>query len=158
MGMYVAFAFFEFRATGDLVLPILGLPARVHLLARPTLASALAVAVVLAALLGLVVYGLVFRPLRRAPVLARVVASLGLLLYLQEIVRLRFPIAGSGVSVRRAVLPEGPVRIAGAASPRTGCSWPAAWRSSRSCSARSIAGPAAGSRPEQPPATRRAPC
>ena len=27
MGMYVAFAFFEFRATGDLVLPILGLPA-----------------------------------------------------------------------------------------------------------------------------------
>ena len=115
MGMYVAFAFFEFRATGDLVLPILGLPARVHLLARPTLASALAVAVVLAALLGLVVYGLVFRPLRRAPILARVVASLGLLLYLQEIVRLRFPIAGSGVNVRRAVLPEGPVRIAGAA-------------------------------------------
>ena len=47
MGMYVAFAFYEFRATGDLVLPILGLPDRVHLLARPTLASSLAVAVLL---------------------------------------------------------------------------------------------------------------
>lgn len=115
MGMYVAFAFYEFRATGDLVLPILGLPDRVHLLARPTLASSLAVAVLLAAALGAVVYGLVFRPLRRAPVLARVVASLGLLLYLQEIVRLRFPVAGAGVTVRRPVLPEGPVRIAGAA-------------------------------------------
>lgn len=115
MGMYVAFAFYEFRETGDLVLPIIGLPARVHLLARPTLVSALVVAVLLAALLGLVVYGLVFRPLRRAPVLARVVASLGLLLYLQEVVRLRFPVAGSAVTLRRAVLPEGPVRIGGIA-------------------------------------------
>ena len=47
------------------------------------------------------VYGLVFRPLRQAPALARVVASLGLLLYLQEIVRLRFPVAGAGVQVNR---------------------------------------------------------
>ncbi len=115
MGMYVAYAFFEFRATGDLVLPVLGLPARVHLLARPTLASALAVAVVLGAVVGVVVYVLVFRPLRQSPVLARVVASLGLLLYLQEIVRLRFPVAGAGVTSRRPVLPENPVRLAGTA-------------------------------------------
>ena len=79
MGMYVAFAYFDFRETGDLVLPFLGLPARVHLLARPTLASALVVAVVLAVVVGLVVYLLVFRPLRRSPPLAKVVASLGLL-------------------------------------------------------------------------------
>ena len=60
-------------------------------------------------------YALVFRPLRRSPVLARVVASLGLLLYLQEIVRLRFPVAGSGVATRRPVLPEDPIRLAGTA-------------------------------------------
>ena len=113
MGMYVAFAFFEFRATGDLVLPVLGLPARVHLLARPTLASAVVFAVLLGALLGLVVYWLVFRPLRQAPPLARVVASLGLLLYLQELVRLRFPVSGAGVVVRRAVLPDEPVDLLG---------------------------------------------
>ena len=115
MGMYVAYAFFEFRETGDLVLPILGLPERIHLLARPTLASALVVAVLLGAVVGVVVYGLIFRPLRQSPVLARVVASLGLLLYLQEIVRLRFPVAGAGVNSRRPVLPEAPVRLAGTA-------------------------------------------
>lgn len=113
MGMYVAFAFFEFRETGDLVLPILGLPARVHLLARPTLASALTVAVVLGAAVGAVVYALIFRPLRHSPVVARVVASLGLLLYISELVRLRFPVAGSGVVTRRPVLPEGPVDVIG---------------------------------------------
>ena len=111
MGVYVAFAFFEFRETGDLVLPFLGLPARVHLLARPTLASALGLAAALAVLLGLIVYALVFRPLRRSPALAKVVASLGLLLYLQEVVRLRFPVSGSSVVVRRPVLPEDPVRV-----------------------------------------------
>ncbi len=115
MGMYVAYAFFEFRATGDLVLPILGLPARVHLLARPTLATGLVVAILLAALVGVVVHLVVFRPLRDSPALARVVASLGLLLYLQEMVRLRFPVAGAGMSQRRGVLPEDPVRLAGTA-------------------------------------------
>lgn len=114
-GMYVAFAFFEFRSTGDLVLPVLGLPDRVHLLARPTLVSALIVAVALAAALGALIQTLVFRPLRRTPALTRVVASLGLLLYLQEVVRLRFPVAGSGVASRRGVLPEGPVRALGTA-------------------------------------------
>ena len=68
MGMYVAYAYFEFRETGDLVLPVVGLPARVHLLARPTLASALVVAAVLAVAVGLVVYGLVVPP--AAPVAA----------------------------------------------------------------------------------------
>ncbi len=113
MGMYVAFAYFEFRETGDLVLPILGLPDRVHLLARPTLASALATALLLAIAVGLVVYVLVFRPLRAAPPLAKVVASLGLLVYLQEVVRLRFPLSGASAVVRRPVLPEDPVRILG---------------------------------------------
>lgn len=113
MGMFIAFCFFEFRETGDLVLPILGLPARVHLLARPTLASALVVAIAYAAVLGAAIYALVFRPLRRSPALARVVASLGLLLYLQEVARLRFPVSGASVVTRRPVLPEGTVSLFG---------------------------------------------
>ena len=113
MGAYLAHVFFEFRGTGDLVLPIIGLPARVHLLARPTLVSALALTLVLAAALGVVIYAVIFRPLRQAPALARVVASLGLFLYLQEITRLRFPVAGSAVTVRRTVLPERPVQLLG---------------------------------------------
>lgn len=60
MGMYVAFAYFEFRDQGNLVLPIIGVPARIHLLDTPTLAAALVFATVLAAVLGLVVYWLIF--------------------------------------------------------------------------------------------------
>ena len=88
-------------------------PARVHLLARPTLASALGFAALVAVALGLLVYLLVFRPLRQAPALARVVASRGLLLYLQEIVRLRFPVAGASVVTRRPVLSDEPVALFG---------------------------------------------
>lgn len=113
IGMYLAYAYFEFRATGDLVLPLIGLPSRFHLLARPTLASALVVVALLGAVLGIVVFWLVFRPLRHAPPLARLVASLGLLLYLQEVVRLQFPTAGASVVVRRPILPDGPVRFLG---------------------------------------------
>lgn len=113
MGVYVAFAFYEFRRTGDLVLPVLGLPARVHLLARPTIAAALVLAVLLSAAVGVATYWLVFRPLRQAPALAKVVASLGLLLYLQELVRLRFPVAGAAVQVNTRVLPDGPVEVLG---------------------------------------------
>ncbi len=112
-GMYVALAYFEFRETGDLVLPILGLPERVHLVPHPTLATALAVAVLLACALGALGYGLVVRPLRSAPPLARVVASLGLLLYFQETARLRFPVSGSSVVRRRPVLPATPVHVLG---------------------------------------------
>ena len=113
MGTYVAFAYFEFRDRGDLVLPVLGLPARFHLLDTPTLAAALTFAIIVSAVLGLTVYWLVFRPLRRAPALARVVASLGLYLYLQEITRLRFPTAGASAVTRLPVLSESPVRFLG---------------------------------------------
>lgn len=113
MGTYVAYATFEFRDSGDLVLPVLGLPARVHLLPTPTLAASLVFALLLSSALGLAVYWLVFRPLRGANALVRVVASLGLYLYLQEITRLRFPTAGSTAVTRYPVLPESTVRVFG---------------------------------------------
>lgn len=111
MGMYVAFAFYELRQSGDLVLPVLGLPARVHLVDRPTVLTAMVVCLFVAATLGLAVYTLVFRPLRTAPPLAKVVASLGLLLYLQAVVDLRFTQRGATVFQIKSVLPEGSVHI-----------------------------------------------
>lgn len=90
LGVYVAFAYYELRRSGDLVLPILGLPDRVGLVARPTVATALAISLLLAAAVGAGAYALVFRPLRSAPPLARVVASLGLMVYLIGLVGLRF--------------------------------------------------------------------
>ncbi len=105
-GMYVAFAYYELRATGDLVLPILGLPSRVGLVARPTTATALLICLLLAAALGALMYLLIFRFLRDAPPLARVVASLGLLLYLIAIVGLRFGTGGSAALVIEGPLPD----------------------------------------------------
>ena len=90
IGMYLAFAYYEFRRSGELVLPILGLPGRVALLDRPTVASALVVVVLLGAAVGAACFLLIFRPLRQAPALARVVASLGLMVYLIGVVDLRF--------------------------------------------------------------------
>jgi branched-subunit amino acid ABC-type transport system permease component len=55
----------------------------------------------------------VVRPLRESSALSRVVASLGLFLYFQELVRLRFPTAGAAVTQRLPVLPETPVHLLG---------------------------------------------
>jgi branched-subunit amino acid ABC-type transport system permease component len=116
LGMYVAYAYFELRHTGDLVLPILGLPARVRIIDAPTVFTALTTAVVLSAVLGLLVYLLVFRWLRTAPALARVVASLGLLLYLVAIVKLRFP-QSAGQLPLGSILPVGSFSVSGVAVP-----------------------------------------
>lgn len=111
MGTYVAMAYYELRATGDLVLPVLGLPARVHAVDRPTTATALVICVVLAAALGAAVYLAVFRFLRSAPPLARVVASLGLFVYLIGVMGLRFTSRGSASIVLDGPLPDRLVSI-----------------------------------------------
>jgi branched-subunit amino acid ABC-type transport system permease component len=113
MGMYLAYVYLELRRTGELLLPVVGLPSRIPLVQRPTVATALVVAVVVAAAFGAAVYWLVFRPLRNAPALARVVASLGLLVYLQEVVRLEVPSGSAVLAGRNSLLPEDPVRLLG---------------------------------------------
>lgn len=118
LGMYVAFAFYELRESGELVLPVLGLPARVAIVERPTVLTAMVACVSLAAGLGAAIYWLVFRPLRRAPALARVVASLGLLLYFIALVDLRFGARGATALVIRPVLPTTLVEVMGASVPR----------------------------------------
>lgn len=127
MGMYVAYAYFGLRnfdvagrdLGGDLPLPIIGLPTHVHVIDRPTVATALAVALVAAVVLAAVVYGLVFRPLRDAPALARVVASLGVFLYLQSVMQLRTSETGAGAASLKltSLLPRSAVAIGDASVP-----------------------------------------
>ena len=72
---------------------------------------ALLAALVLSILLGLFLHFVVFRPLRNAPVLAKVVTSVGLFVVLQEFVRLRF-----GETVKSGIqlpLPKGKVKLPG---------------------------------------------
>lgn len=111
LGTYVAFAFYRLRATGDLVLPVLGLPDKVRIVDRPTVVTALVVCLALAALLGAFLALVVFRPLRRASPLARVVASLGVLLYLMAVIDLRFGAQGATSLIIRPVLPTGIVHL-----------------------------------------------
>jgi len=96
MAMLVTYAFVELR-------PDLGLW------------PALAVSVVAAAALGLAVDGLVFRPLRRAPALARVVASVGLLATLQALAVLWF---GADSRPVPSLLPNRPLSVLGVTVPR----------------------------------------
>jgi len=98
MAMCVTYVFAELRADADVAF-----------------VPALALSLGFAALLGLVVYGLVFRPLRTAPPLSRVVASVGLLAVLQAAVVLRF---GSDARPVAAILPARPLTVLGLVVPR----------------------------------------
>jgi branched-chain amino acid transport system permease protein len=106
LGMYCAYVFFALTKTGRYLLPIPGLPGFWQIGPRKgfDLAPALAISLATAVVLGLIVHFLVFRPLRDAPTLAKVAASIGLMLTLQSIVAFRF--GTETVSVAR-VLPKG---------------------------------------------------
>jgi branched-chain amino acid transport system permease protein len=104
MAMWAAFVYDELRRQGDLVLPVGQLDLGGGLQVWPALLTGVAVA----AALGLILHVAVFRPLRSAPPLAKVVASVGVAITLQALVVLRF---GTG---RRAVppaLPDDPVHL-----------------------------------------------
>lgn len=109
VGTYIAFAFFEFRETGELVLPLFWVPHRFALLGRPTVTTALVLFVLYGALLGLVLHTLVFRPLSNSPPLARVVASVGLFLYFWALIGLDW-VESPAV---RPVLPRSNVLVLG---------------------------------------------
>lgn len=115
VGAYLALAYYEFRATGDVVHPLLipFVPGRFHLLTRPTVASAFIIVMLLAALVGALCYLLIFRPLRPASPLARIVASLGLMTYLIGVMALRFSTLSSATLNIDGPLPSGVVEIAG---------------------------------------------
>jgi len=104
MAMWAAFVYDELRRQGDLVLPA----GRIELGGELSVWPALLTGVAVAAALGLILHVAVFRPLRSAPPLAKVVASVGVAITLQALVVLRF---GTG---RRAVppaLPDDPVHL-----------------------------------------------
>jgi ABC-type branched-subunit amino acid transport system permease subunit len=109
VGTYLAFAFYEFRETGDLVLPLFAVPHRIPLVPRPTVATALVFFVLYGALLGLLLQQLVFRRLSRSPALARVVASVGLFLYFWSVIGLEWPVTPNV----RPLLPRDNVMVLG---------------------------------------------
>ncbi len=103
-----------FRDSGD-KLDLPNWPTSISLGDSVAFIPALAIALAVAALLGLVLHLLVFRPLRYAPQLAKVVATVGLLILLQAIVVLRFT---GNVRPVREILPKQPVTFFDITIPR----------------------------------------
>src|SRR3546814_6910664 len=79
IALYVAYTY-AFLRNGELLLPVPGLPTSLDLGADLTMAAAMAISLVIAAVLGLVFYALIFRPLRNTSAVAKAVASIGLML------------------------------------------------------------------------------
>ena len=114
--MYGMFTFDEARRNGRLRLPWidflpthwLNVPVSIKLsdTGVPT-AVAFVLAIAMAVLIGLAAHFLVFRPLRNAAALGKVVASVGLMLYLQGVAQLNF---GGGGRQPKSVVPDSAVK------------------------------------------------
>jgi ABC-type branched-subunit amino acid transport system ATPase component/ABC-type branched-subunit amino acid transport system permease subunit len=112
----IAYEYLQLRATGQFVFPVVWLPDRITIASGGLgFAPAFAISVVYAAVLGLAIYGLVFRPLRNSPVLGKVVASVGLLLALESLVQLQF---GDSAQATPPILPSTPFTLLGAHVPQ----------------------------------------
>ncbi|MYR08149.1 ABC transporter permease [Gordonia sp. SID5947] len=110
MGLWAVYAVAALRTDGSLVLPIGSIPlgsADDPMSMWPAILIGVGSAVVWA----VVAHLLVFRPLRQAPVLAQVVASVGLMLFIQALVQLRFDTENL---LALAVLPDKTFEFAGA--------------------------------------------
>ncbi len=104
IGMYAMFNYNQLRSRGQIMLPWVNFlpgrhtPVRISISDGPLgFVPAILATVGVAALLGALVHLLVFRPLRSASPLGKVVASVGLLLYLQAIALLNFGTFGRGL-------------------------------------------------------------
>ena len=112
IAMFCAYCFTELRSTGELVLPVVVVPHRVPLASHGLdTAPAVVVTVVYGAVFGVVVYLGIFRWLRRAPALAKVVASIGLMLTVQALAVIHF---GTAARPSPRVLPTDTVTLFGA--------------------------------------------
>jgi branched-chain amino acid transport system permease protein len=118
MATWVGYVYADLRQ-GAYPFPIPGLPARYHFDDDVGFRWALLLALLTAAVMGLVAFFAVFRPLLRAPSLAKVVASIGLVIVFISLIDRRFP-DNAGLRVD-AILPREPVTFAeGVTVPRDG--------------------------------------
>ncbi len=119
VALYTAYTYALLR-TGELMVPIPGLPRTVDLGGPLGVAPAMAVSLVIAALLGILFYALIFRPLRHAPVIAKAVASIGLMIVLQALIALR---VGTEIVAVEPIFALDSIAIGSMQARRTGSGW-----------------------------------
>lgn len=124
MAMVSAYVFVYLRGNGELILPVPGLPRSIALTGTDpqTLAPgqlglipSIVITLLFAAVLGAISYALVFRPLRNAPALAKIVGSVGWLAVLQTVIQTRYP--DEGTPSIGAVLPDQSLHLLGQVVP-----------------------------------------
>jgi ABC-type branched-subunit amino acid transport system permease subunit len=117
VAMFIAYVFVNLRSFGELELPLVLLPHQISLNGGNGLAAgpAIVISLVYAAVLGLLLYVIVYRPLQSASPLTRVCASVGVMLTLQAIAVLNYstePVTtnpifpSSGLSLAGITFPE----------------------------------------------------
>jgi ABC-type branched-subunit amino acid transport system permease subunit len=117
VAMFIAYVFVNLRGFGELELPVVLIPHQVSLNGGAGLSTPLAIVIslVYSAVLGLVLYVIVYRPLRGASPLTRVCASVGVMLALQAIAVLNYstePVTtnpifpSSGLTISKITFPE----------------------------------------------------
>ena len=117
VAMFIAYVFVNLRSFGELELPLVLLPHQISLNGGTGLSTgpAIVISLVYAAVLGLLLYVIVYRPLQSASPLTRVCASVGVMLTLQAIAVLNYstePVTtnpifpSSGLSLAGITFPE----------------------------------------------------
>src|SRR4051812_44953064 len=108
VAMFIAYVYLGLRQDGTLEFPWPVLPHSISLGSAMATAPAIIVSLIYAAVFGLVLYVLIYRPLRSATALSRVCASVGTMLALQAIAVLNF---GTTAKSTPAILPNEPFKI-----------------------------------------------
>src|SRR3954470_7943064 len=114
VAMFIAYVYLGLRADGSLQLPWVVLPHQIHFGSAFATGPAIVVSLLYAAVLGLAMYWLIYRPLRAASALTRVCASVGTMLGLQAIAVLNY---GTTPKSTPTILPSSPVKLAGITIP-----------------------------------------
>src|ERR1700759_1327529 len=116
VAMFIAYVFINLRGFGQLELPVVLIPHQISLNGGAGLSTWLAIVIslVYAAVLGLVLYVLIYRPIRSASPLTRICASVGVMLGLEAIGVLNFstqPVATN------PIFPSSPLSLSGITFP-----------------------------------------
>jgi ABC-type branched-subunit amino acid transport system ATPase component/ABC-type branched-subunit amino acid transport system permease subunit len=111
--LYTAYTY-AFLRQGELLNPVPGLPSTISLGIQLSFGLALAGSLLLAGVVGALLYLLVFRPLREAPAVTKAVASIGLLVFFQALLAER---AGTTPVEATPVFPAQVFSVGGAQVP-----------------------------------------
>src|ERR1700730_12231887 len=116
VAMFIAYVFVHLRSFGQLELPVVIIPHQISLNGGVGINTTLAIVIslVYAAILGLVLYVLVYRPIRSASPLTRVCTSVGVMLGLEAIAVLNY---STEAVATNPIFPSSPLAISGVTFP-----------------------------------------